>query len=119
MAKGSYRSSFERTIAGQLEASGVDYSYETKEIPYTIHHTYHPDFIVGSMVLEVKGFLRRQDIAKMRAVRQQYPDMDIRFVFMDANKLIPGTKTTHAKWADRHGFPWCDGRIPDEWLKPG
>jgi hypothetical protein len=52
----------------------------------------------------------------MIAVKNQHPEIDIRFVFMDANKRIPGSKQTHGQWAEKNGFKWADGEIPAEWL---
>jgi len=53
----------------------------------------------------------------MKAVKKQWPKMDIRFVFQNANnKLNKRSKTTYAQWADKHGFPWAHKRIPEEWL---
>jgi len=54
----------------------------------------------------------------MKAVKAANPDLDIRFVFQTPyNKIYKGSKTTYAKWADKHGFPWCAFHsIPIEWL---
>jgi hypothetical protein len=113
------RSGFERTLATDLKRAKVPFEYEPHGIPYEIKHTYVPDFLInGCVYIEAKGYFRSSaEIAKYRAVKAQHPDLDIRFVFMDANKRIPGQKTTHGKWAERHGFPYASGRIPDEWLK--
>jgi hypothetical protein len=55
---------------------------------------------------------------KHRWLAEQYPELDIRFVFMRAsNPIYKGSKTTYADWAERYEIPWADGRIPEEWLK--
>jgi hypothetical protein len=111
------RSGFERTIAAQLKRAKVKFEYETLKLPYTIKHTYSPDFILeNDVIIEVKGVFRPGDIAKMRAVKAAHPDLDIRFVFMHPNKKIPGQKQTHEQWADRHGFPWAVGAVPEDWF---
>lgn len=111
------RSGFERTIAAQLKKAKVKFEYESKKLPYVIKHTYTPDFILGNgVIIEAKGVFRPGDVAKMRAVKEAHPDLDIRFVFMSAHKRIPGQKQTHAQWATRHGFPWADGSIPEDWF---
>lgn len=111
------RSGFERTLAQQLKRAGVGFKYEGLKVPYTISHTYHPDFILDNgIIIEAKGYFRPGDIAKMRAVKAQNPDLDIRFVFMYADKKIPGQKTTHEQWCERHGFLYAVGEIPKEWL---
>ena len=95
----------------------MGWGYETMKIPYSINHVYNPDFILDNgIIIEAKGRFRPGDVAKMRAVKAQHPHLDIRFVFMAAHNKIPGQKSTYAQWAERHGFPWADGVIPEEWL---
>lgn len=112
------RSGLERTVAAQLKNAGVKFEYETLKLPYTINHVYNPDFMLeNGIIIEVKGYFRPGDIAKMRAVKAAHPELDIRFLFSDGDKRITGQKTMHGQWAERHGFPWCTGKIPEEWLK--
>ena len=115
----NFRSGLERTLATQLKAAGVPFEYETTKLAYTISHEYIPDFILeNGIIIEAKGYFRRPDeIAKMRAVKYSYPDLDIRFVFSNADKPIPRQKQTHGQWAERHGFLYATGRIPEDWLK--
>lgn len=113
-----FKSGFERTFAANLSARGIKWSYETKQFPFTLERTYNPDFIFPDhgFIVEVKGLLDRDSKTKMLAVKRQYPDADIRFVFMRADKRIPGTKQTHAQWAERNGFKWAEGIAPEEWF---
>lgn len=113
-----FRSGFERTLDLQLKKSGVKYEYETMKIEYTLAGTYNPDFILANgIIIEAKGYMDKDAKRKMEAVRRQHPDLDIRIVFMQADKKMPNSsKQTHGQWATRHGFPWADGEIPDEWL---
>lgn len=111
------RSGFERTLANQMNLVGVKFEYETLPLKYTLEGTYWPDFILpNGIIIEAKGLLDDQSKRKMIAVKKQYPDLDIRFCFMVADKKIPGMKSTHGQWADRNGFKWSDGTIPQEWL---
>jgi len=112
------KSGFERTVVASLQSRGVNFEYESVELPYVLHGTYHPDLklVDTGVIVELKGVLDREAKRKMIAVRKQYPDLDIRFVFMDASKKVPGTKQTHAQWADRNGYKWADRAIPEEWL---
>jgi Phage endonuclease I len=111
-----FKSGFERTIDANLRSRRVMFTYETMELPYTLHGVYHPDFILGNgVIVEAKGKLDRESKRKMVAVKKAYPHLDIRFLFMEAGKKVPGTKQTHAQWADRNGFPWAEGEIPKEW----
>ncbi len=116
----AFKSNFERTISAYLKRFKVAHEYESLKIPYIMNHTYSPDFVLANGVLiECKGRFRdAAEIAKMRAVKAQHPELDIRFCFMYPDKKILNYKTTHAQWAERHGFPWCSAEIPEEWLKP-
>lgn len=112
-----FRSGFERTLDTQLKHSGTEYSYETLKISYTIDSVYTPDFILkNGIIIEAKGLLSKEDRRKMKAIQVQHPSLDIRFCFMQANQKIPGSKSTHAQWAQRNGFKWSDQRIPQEWI---
>lgn len=117
--KGKFRSIFESDLAKSLKSSKVKFEYETQKLQYVLRKTYTPDFILPNGVyIEAKGVLTPADRTKMRAVKEQHPNLDIRFVFQNANnKLSKHSKTTYAQWADRHGFPWAHKRIPKEWLK--
>ncbi len=117
-----YRSKLEHNVAIQLKQTGVAFEYETLKIPYTVperHSTYMPDFILGDIIIEVKGsWFDSEDRQKLIRVKEQHPHLDIRIVFDRAtSKIYKGSKTTLGKWADDHGFPYADkGTIPLSWL---
>jgi hypothetical protein len=114
------RSKYEVTLATSLRNRKVKYKYEKRKIKYTLpEKTYTPDFeLPNGIIIEAKGVLSPADRTKMRAVKAQHPELDIRFVFMNArNKLGKGSKTTYGQWATKHGFVWAHKRIPDEWTK--
>ena len=112
------KGTFEERVINKLEKAGVQFQYEPHNLPYTVERQYYPDLLVGDIYIELKGFFRQDAQRKMKAVKQQNPDMDIRFVFQSPfNKIYKGSKTTYAKWAEKHGFPWCAFHsIPIEWL---
>jgi hypothetical protein len=114
----AFKSGFERTININLLSRGVDFKYEGLKLPYIIDHVYNPDFILSNgIIIEAKGYFRTpSEIAKMRTVKKTYPELDIRFVFMYADKKIPRQKQTHEQWATRHGFPYAIGLVPEEWI---
>lgn len=114
----SYKSGFERTIAANLAMRGVEFSYEELRLPYTLQGEYRPDFVIKSsgIIVEAKGFLDRDSKRKMIAVKQQHPELDIRFLFQQADKKMQGSKKTHGEWATRNGFKYAEGEIPDDWL---
>lgn len=121
--KARYRSKLEERIADQLESAGVPFGYEDRKLKYIIPEreaTYTPDFNVGHLVLEAKGYFRSaSDRQKLILVKNAHPELDLRLVFQKAsNPIYKGSKTTYAKWAEDHGFKWADnGKIPEEWLK--
>ena len=115
-----FRSKFEMSIASALKGAGVPFQYETLVLDYLKPATYTPDFLIMSnnIILEAKGFWAPSDRTKHLLVRDEYPELDIRFVFQNARlKLSKKSKTSYGDWCDKHGFQWCDkGVIPKAWL---
>ena len=114
-----YRSGLEEKVADLLNGLKVNYEYEDRRIPYRLQGNYLPEFhLANGIFLEVKGRLTSEDRRKMKAVKLCNPDLDIRFVFQAPfNKIYKGSKTTYAKWCDKHGFLWCSWTtIPIDWL---
>lgn len=121
-----YRSGLEREVARQFELAGRSFEFETDKIDYlkpAKTSKYNPDFKLikrdGSvMYIESKGLFDTADRAKHLLIRSQHPDIDIRFVFQNANSRISKqSKTTYAKWCEDKGFKFSDkGRVPREWL---
>ncbi len=113
------RSGFERTLVMQMRKAKVPFQYESLKLPYSIDHTYIPDFVLpNGVIIEVKGKLDAITRSKMLAVKRAHPHLDIRLVFMRGeNKLSKRSKTTYLSWAEKNGFPCADGAIPEEWLK--
>lgn len=117
---GGHHSPLEDLVAEQLDRSGVGYLYEPGTLQYVVApRRYRPDFILASgIILEAKGQFQSSDRSKHKAIREQYPDLDIRFVFSSPNSRIGSTsKTTYAMWCERLGIPWTNKKIPEEWLK--
>lgn len=117
-----FRSGLEDKIAKQLEDAGIKVEYETTKIKYvqpTTYHTYTPDFVLpNGIIVETKGRFVAADRKKHLLIKQQHPDLDIRFVFQRSqNTISKGSKTTYADWADKHGFKYADKEIPEEWLR--
>lgn len=106
------RSKLELHFESILQEFNVQYEYEITKIPYIIpasNHTYTVDWtLLNGMLLETKGFLEdHAERKKYILIKEQHPEIDIRFVFQDPNKKCGGMKTTHAQWADKCGFKWC------------
>ena len=118
--KNGYRSGLEDVISEDLKKRGVDFGYETVKIKWQLieSKTYTPDFILpNGIIIESKGRFVLDDRKKHLKVREQNPDLDIRFVFSNSrNKIRKGSKTTYAMWCEKNNFLYADKRIPDEWI---
>ena len=115
----AFRSGLEERVADLLCELGVTYEYESTKVPYVIQHSYTPDFLLPNGVfLECKGYWDPEDRRKIKAVKTQSPELDIRMVFQAPfNKISKKSKTTYAKWCERHNILWCSyATIPLEWL---
>ena len=115
----AFRSKLEEKVADLLVELGVKYEYETKKVPYVIEHIYTPDFILPSgVILECKGYWDAEDRRKIKAVKTLNPDLDLRMVFQSPfNTISKKSKTTYAKWCERHDIPWTSyHNIPLKWL---
>ena len=122
--KHGYRSGLEDALSKQIADAGHEVLYETEKILYLVpssNHKYTPDFKLpkkgGFFYIESKGRFELSDRKKHEFIREQHPDIDLRFVFSNArSKLYKGSKTTYADWCDKHGFVWANKTIPKEWL---
>lgn len=119
--KHGYRSGLESKVSEQLTKASVEFEYEKVKIKYHVDEvrTYTPDFhILGNnIIVETKGRFVAADRKKHLLVKQQHPQMDIRFVFSNPKaKINKGSPTSYADWCDKHGFLWADKFIPQEWL---
>ncbi len=118
----SFRSGLEEKIAAQLEDSGLPVVFEQYKLKYTIPestHSYTPDFLLhNGIIIESKGIFDSDDRKKHQLIKQQHPELDIRFVFSSSkSKLYKGSSTSYADWCIKNGFMYADKLIPKEWLK--
>ena len=114
-----FRSKLEERVATLLEQLGISYEYETEKLSYTIEHNYTPDFVLPNYVyLETKGYWDAADRRKVLAVKRDNPEVDLRMVFQSPyNTISKKSKTTYAKWCEKHGIPWTAyHEIPLDWL---
>ena len=115
-----YRSNTEKEFAEYLDKERIVFDYEKFKLPYVVSHHYYPDFFLKKygFFIEYKGYFKAADRKKHLLIRKQHPDLDLRFLFMNANnKLYKGSKTTYSKWCERYDIPWCQGFVPKEWLE--
>ena len=119
--KYGYRSGLEDRISEQLKSLNVSFKYEEFKIQYEVNEirTYTPDFeLPNGIIIESKGRFVAADRKKHLMVKQQYPKIDIRFVFSNSKaKINKGSKTSYAEWCQRHGYLYADKLIPEKWIK--
>ena len=117
----AYRSGLEEKIQADLTRQGVPYEYEVLRIPYTpilkVKH-YVPDITLeNGIVIETKGWFISADRQKHKAILEQYPKLDLRFLFSNAHSRLSKTsKTTYAMWCDTLGIKWAHKVVPLSWL---
>ena len=80
------------------------------------YYTYTVDWtLLKGLLIETKGYLADyNERRKYVLIKEQHPEIDLRFVFADPNKKCGGMKTTHAQWADKYGFKWCSIKDTDQ-----
>lgn len=128
-----FRSGLERKISIALKRKKIEHSYESLKIKYELHlyRVYTPDFVVTTksgktIIIEAKGIWDETDRKKHLIIKQQYPDLDIRFIFSNSKtKIRKGSQTSYADICnglgrgDYKGITWqfADKKIPQEWLE--
>lgn len=118
------RSGTEDKVAWQFKKLGVSADYEQYKLSYVVPesiHKYTPDFVLpNGIIIEVKGMFDAADRAKHLLIKQQYPHLDIRFVFSNPRATYSAKSTknkkTYADWCDAHGIKWAAKWVPTEWL---
>ena len=108
-------------MARQINGAGHSFRYEEVTIPYlkpARKARYTPDFILSNgIIVETKGRFLTADRQKMLLVKDQYPDLEVRFVFSNSNtKISKASKTTYGVWCESKGFKYADKLIPPEWF---
>lgn len=115
-----YRSGLEKEVAAFLTERQKKVAYEKLKIEWEDlrYRTYTPDFeLDNGIIIETKGIFDNNDRRKHLEVKQQHPNLDIRFVFSNANaKLYKGAKSRYCDWCDKHGFLWAHRVIPEKWM---
>jgi hypothetical protein len=124
--KYGFKSGLEEKIANELTDKKADFGYEEDKIIYTIPeslHKYTPDFKIRKsedriLYIETKGRWVTADRKKLKLVKEQHPELDIRILFQNAkNKITKNSKTTYGDYADKIGIPWAEKTIPDSWFE--
>lgn len=120
--KHGYRSGLEDKIADQLRKLGIDPRYEEETIEYlkpACKSKYTPDFILpNGIIIETKGRFITADRQKHLLIKQQRPELNIRFVFSNSkSRISKQSATTYAMWCQKNGFLYADKFIPLSWIE--
>lgn len=115
------RSGFEAALTDELTKFNIKYDYEAVKIPYQplqkVKH-YVPDLVLANgIIVEIKGRFTSPDRQKHKAIKANYPDLDIRFVFQKQDqKINKVSKTSYAMWCRNNGIICSEGHIPPAWI---
>jgi hypothetical protein len=117
-----FRSGLERRIAAQLRGLGVPFDHEPFKVRFTQpakSRLYLPDFVLpNGIILEAKGRWETADRRKFLFIEEDWPDLDIRFVFSNAHQTISKqSDTTYAMYCDTNGWLWAHREVPRSWVK--
>jgi len=115
-----YRSGLEETLAEYLTHHQKEVRYELLKVQWEDlrYRTYTPDFqLDNGIICEAKGLFDNEDRRRHLAIQKQHPELDIRFVFSNAQaKLYKGAKSRYCNWCEKNNFKWSHRVIPLEWL---
>lgn len=118
--RAGFRSAFEQEVYNDALANGGSIEFEPKDavIEYQPKpKKYKPDFrLANGIIVETKGRFTVFDRQKHLRIKEQHPDLDLRFVLMYDNKLDKRSDTTYSEWCEKMGFKWAMKRIPKGWL---
>lgn len=119
--KYGWRSGLEKKIGDELRDQNIPFVFEALSVEYAVQEMrrYTPDFVLlgNGIIVETKGRFVTADRKKHKLVKQQHPDLDIRFLFSRAKDRIgKKSKTTYAMWCESNGFKWAEKSIPFAWL---
>jgi len=119
-SKYRYRSGLEKQIAAFLQEVQTKVRYEQLKVEWEDlrYRTYTPDFLLDNgIIIESKGIFDSEDRHKHTCIRQQHPELDIRFIFSNAKaKLYKGAKSTYTDWCIKNNFKFAHRVIPESWL---
>ena len=107
----------------------TEWSHHADKVPYTVEHTYEPDFTRTfndiEYLLEAKGrFWDYAEYSKYIWIRKCLKEnQELVFLFAQPSAPMPqakkrkdGTKRSHAEWATSNDFQWyTEYTLPKEW----
>lgn len=113
-----HRSQLETDVEQALINQGYSPQYETERFSYVLHKKYTPDFKVGSVYIEVKGWWPPSERSKFLAVILSNPGLPIFVALQRPNlTLNKRSRTTYAEWCIKHGIAWSPIPIPPSFMQ--
>lgn len=114
---GKFKSKLEQEVNMMLPK---DSKYEFETLLYVLPKRYTPDFNIlaksgKTIYLEVKGYFRFEDQQKMKAVKYNHPNLDIRMYFPRDNK-VQNSGMLNSEWCEKYSFPYAIGKFPRGWF---
>jgi len=102
----SKRSKFEEVCADVLEPAG--FVYEPLQLTYYMPGSYTPDFVLGDILVEVKGWFRPGDTKKYKYINESLEgSQELVFLLQSPQQRIrKGRPGTMADWCARHDIRW-------------
>jgi len=120
------KSGLEEVIYNYLKDNKVHFVYEGMKIKFelpTQKKSYTPDFPINDrFIVEAKGAFNSADRKKHKLIKEQHPELDIRFIFSNSKtKIGKKSLTTYGKWCDLFKFKYhciqsTKQPFPQEWL---
>jgi hypothetical protein len=74
------RSTWEANFARSLKFQGIQFEYEPISFALSNGKTYTPDFKVGEVFYEIKGYLTDAAKSKLELFRIEYPDVIVQII---------------------------------------
>lgn len=126
-----FKSKLEEDFSKFLSQKKILWNYENFKISYLKPEKiskYIPDFDcptpknIIKIILETKGQFLTSDRRKHLLIKEQHPNLDVRFVFSNSkNKIGKKSKTTYGKWCELKGFKYhciqSTGKfLPEDWI---
>jgi hypothetical protein len=105
--KTTHRNKFEKAIGEVLEGAG--FVYEPFKVPYPMLSSYTPDWALGDICVEAKGYFRAGDTKKYKAIHEALRAGGKELVFIlqtPLKKVRKGSAITMAGWCNKHEIRW-------------
>ena len=116
-SKPNLKSGLEKDLYKFLKSRKLNFSYEGAKIYFmqpAQKRFYRPDFVFNytndlgeAIFIEAKGRFVTADRKKHRIIKEQFPNIKVRFIFSNSKiKIGKKSKTTYGDWCRHYGFDY-------------